>query len=64
MPDYGKIKKDRERQWNTAEEEGSSIIYAALNHQMLPRAAARPVRLQEEFSEYAAVCVSQGPNSR
>ncbi|XP_051283179.1 B- and T-lymphocyte attenuator [Dicentrarchus labrax] len=53
---YGRIPEDRERQRNTAEEEGS-VVYAALNHQLPPRAAARPRRPMEECSEYAAIRV-------
>ncbi|GLD63388.1 B- and T-lymphocyte attenuator-like isoform X1 [Lates japonicus] len=52
------IKENRERQRNVEEEEGSSVVYAALNHQLPPGAAARPRRPQEEFSEYAAIRVS------
>lgn len=54
---YGKIREDRKRKRNVVEEEGSSVVYAALNHQLPPRAAARPLRPQEEFSEYAAIRV-------
>ncbi|XP_071320381.1 uncharacterized protein [Trachinotus anak] len=51
--------KDRERQRNAVEDEGSSVVYAALNHQLPPGAAApRTWRPQEEFSEYAAIRVS------
>ncbi|XP_039998446.1 B- and T-lymphocyte attenuator-like isoform X2 [Xiphias gladius] len=55
---YDRTKKDRDRQRNGMEEEGSSVVYAALNHQMPPGAAVRPPRPREEFSEYAAICVS------
>ncbi|XP_078099639.1 B- and T-lymphocyte attenuator-like [Sander vitreus] len=46
------------------EEEGSSIVYAALNHQLPAGAAARPPqRRQEETSEYAAIRVKDpSPN--
>ncbi|XP_034072878.1 uncharacterized protein LOC117546674 isoform X2 [Gymnodraco acuticeps] len=57
-PVYRMITRDRERQRNTAEEEGSSIVYAALNHQ-LPARAARPPRPTEEQSEYAAIHVKE-----
>lgn len=56
--EHGKIPKDRRRQRDVAEDEGSSVVYAALNHQVPPRAAARLTRPQEEFSEYAAIRVS------
>ncbi|KAA8579785.1 hypothetical protein FQN60_006878 [Etheostoma spectabile] len=40
------------------EEEGSSVVYAALNHQLPAGAAARPPRRrQQETSEYAAIRV-------
>ncbi|XP_031669146.1 uncharacterized protein LOC116352765 isoform X1 [Oncorhynchus kisutch] len=39
-------------------EEESDIMYAALNHQVKPRAAARPAQPQVEGSEYAAIRVS------
>ncbi|KAK1876687.1 E3 ubiquitin-protein transferase RMND5B [Dissostichus eleginoides] len=39
-------------------EKGSSIVYAALNHQ-LPARAARPLRPTEEQSEYAAIRVKE-----
>ncbi|XP_044201262.1 B- and T-lymphocyte attenuator-like [Thunnus albacares] len=54
---YGVIKEDDERQRNVAEEEGSSVVYAALNHQRAPAAAARPRIQIEESSEYAAIRV-------
>ncbi|KAF3857253.1 hypothetical protein F7725_009112, partial [Dissostichus mawsoni] len=57
-PVYRVITRDRERQRNTAEEKGSSIVYAALNHQ-LPARAARPLRPTEEQSEYAAIRVKE-----
>ncbi|XP_034720981.1 B- and T-lymphocyte attenuator-like [Etheostoma cragini] len=46
------------------EEEGSSVVYAALNHQLPARAAARPPRRQQqETSEYAAIRVQDpSPN--
>ncbi|XP_070711757.1 B- and T-lymphocyte attenuator-like [Pempheris klunzingeri] len=53
---YGKGHEDRERQGKTVEEEGS-LVYAALNHQLPPRAAVRPRRPMEETSEYAAIRV-------
>ncbi|XP_073318518.1 B- and T-lymphocyte attenuator-like [Pagrus major] len=56
-PVYGKAKKDRERPRNRVEEEGSSLVYAALNHQLPAGAAARPRRPMEETSEYAAIRV-------
>ncbi|XP_036807576.1 B- and T-lymphocyte attenuator isoform X5 [Oncorhynchus mykiss] len=39
-------------------EEESDIMYAALNHQVKPRAAARPAQPRIEGSEYAAIRVS------
>ena len=39
-------------------EEESDIMYAALNHQVKPRAAARPAQPRVEGSEYAAIRVS------
>lgn len=57
-PLYGRAKKDRERPRTAVEEEeGSSLVYAALNHQLPARAAARPPRQVEETSEYAAIRV-------
>lgn len=58
-PLYGRAKKDSERLRTTVEEEeeGSSLVYAALNHQLPARAAARPPRQMEEKSEYAAIRV-------
>ncbi|XP_036947349.1 B- and T-lymphocyte attenuator-like isoform X2 [Acanthopagrus latus] len=57
-PLYGRAKNDRERARTTVEEEeGSSLVYAALNHQLPARAAARPHREMEERSEYAAIRV-------
>ncbi|KAK5875048.1 hypothetical protein CesoFtcFv8_027578 [Champsocephalus esox] len=57
-PVYSVITRDRERQRNMAEEVGSSIVYAALNHQP-PARAARPPRPTEEQSEYAAIRVKE-----
>uniref|UniRef100_A0A3Q1CD77 Ig-like domain-containing protein n=1 Tax=Amphiprion ocellaris TaxID=80972 RepID=A0A3Q1CD77_AMPOC len=54
----GQESEDRERQRNTAEEESSSVVYAALDHQLPPRAAPRTRRLVEESSEYAAIRVA------
>uniref|UniRef100_A0A3P8T9D4 Ig-like domain-containing protein n=1 Tax=Amphiprion percula TaxID=161767 RepID=A0A3P8T9D4_AMPPE len=54
----GQESEDRERQRNTAEEESSSVVYAALNHQLPPRAAPRTRRLVEESSEYSAIRVA------
>ncbi|XP_034031598.1 uncharacterized protein LOC117515198 [Thalassophryne amazonica] len=47
-----------QRMRDMGEEEGRSIVYAALNHQILPGAAARPRKPREETSEYAAIRVS------
>uniref|UniRef100_A0A3B4TM01 B- and T-lymphocyte attenuator-like n=1 Tax=Seriola dumerili TaxID=41447 RepID=A0A3B4TM01_SERDU len=56
---YGEVKEDTERGRNVVEDEGSSVVYAALNHQPPPGAAApRQWRREEEFSEYAAIRVS------
>uniref|UniRef100_A0A3B4WMT6 Ig-like domain-containing protein n=1 Tax=Seriola lalandi dorsalis TaxID=1841481 RepID=A0A3B4WMT6_SERLL len=56
---YGEVKEDTERGRNAVEDEGSSVVYAALNHQPPPGAAApRQWRREEEFSEYAAIRVS------
>ncbi|XP_041821891.1 B- and T-lymphocyte attenuator-like isoform X2 [Chelmon rostratus] len=52
---YSKTKENRGRQRNTAQEEGSSVVYAALNHQPPAGAAARPRIPREESSEYAAI---------
>ncbi|XP_049426732.1 uncharacterized protein LOC125885226 isoform X2 [Epinephelus fuscoguttatus] len=54
---YSKVKEDRGRPRKKAEEEGSSLVYAALNHQVPARPAARPRRPMEETSEYAAIRV-------
>ncbi|XP_069020319.1 B- and T-lymphocyte attenuator-like isoform X2 [Embiotoca jacksoni] len=48
---------DREGQRNTVQEESTCLVYAALNHQLPARAAARPLRPEEESSEYAAIRV-------
>ncbi|XP_028256145.1 B- and T-lymphocyte attenuator-like [Parambassis ranga] len=48
--------EDRGRQRTTAEEDGSSIVYAALNYQLRP--AAQPRIVVEENSEYAAIRVA------
>ncbi|XP_026157351.1 B- and T-lymphocyte attenuator-like [Mastacembelus armatus] len=55
---YAKTTEDRQRQRNAVTEEDSSIVYAALNHQLPAGATARPQRPQEECSEYAAIRVS------
>ncbi|KAK5847790.1 hypothetical protein PBY51_016892 [Eleginops maclovinus] len=57
-PVYRQIRRGSERQRNTVEEQGSSIVYAALNHQ-LPVRAARSPRPIEEQSEYAAIRVKE-----
>nr|XP_046238091.1 B- and T-lymphocyte attenuator-like [Scatophagus argus] len=54
---YGGTAEDREGWRNMLEEERSSIVYAALNHQPLAGAAVRSWRQQEETSEYAAIRV-------
>ncbi|KAF3688481.1 B- and T-lymphocyte attenuator B- and T-lymphocyte-associated protein Precursor [Channa argus] len=55
----GKATEDRGRQMNRGEEEvGGSVVYAALNHQLPARPAARPWVIQEECSEYAAIRLS------
>ncbi|XP_041637503.1 B- and T-lymphocyte attenuator-like isoform X2 [Cheilinus undulatus] len=59
---YSRVKEDRDRQRNTLEEEGGSVVYAALNHEIPPRAPARPRRQIEERSEYAAIRI-RDPNS-
>ncbi|XP_069567964.1 B- and T-lymphocyte attenuator-like isoform X2 [Brachyistius frenatus] len=48
---------DREGQRNTVQEESTYLVYAALNHQLPARAAAWPLRPEEERSEYAAIRV-------
>ncbi|XP_042369068.1 B- and T-lymphocyte attenuator-like [Plectropomus leopardus] len=54
---YG-IKENRERQTTTVDDEGCSLVYAALNHQVPARPVARPRRpKEEEASEYAAIRV-------
>nr|XP_020512472.1 B- and T-lymphocyte attenuator isoform X2 [Labrus bergylta] len=54
---YSKVKVDRDQQRNTLEENGGSVVYAALNHQLPARPVARPRRQKEECSEYAAIRV-------
>lgn len=55
---YGMIKDDQETQRTISEDEMSSVVYAALNHQ-LPRAPpVRPPRQIDDSSEYAAIRVS------
>ncbi|XP_060888613.1 B- and T-lymphocyte attenuator-like isoform X2 [Labrus mixtus] len=54
---YSKVNVDRDQQRNTLEENGSSVVYAALNHQLPARPVARPRRQKEECSEYAAIRV-------
>ncbi|XP_047431999.1 B- and T-lymphocyte attenuator-like [Mugil cephalus] len=54
---FGEVEEDRLRPSNTGQEE-ASIVYAALNHHLPPRPAARPRILVEENSEYAAIRVS------
>ncbi|KAL7370409.1 hypothetical protein ABVT39_027812 [Epinephelus coioides] len=61
---YSKVKEDRGRPRKKAEEEGSSLVYAALNHQVPARPAARPRRPMEETSEYAAIRVKDPSPSR
>ncbi|XP_029300621.1 B- and T-lymphocyte attenuator [Cottoperca gobio] len=61
---YGKVQENRERRGNTAEEETSSVVYAALNHQLPARAAAQPRRPKEEPSEYAAIRVKDSSPTR
>ncbi|XP_044043052.1 B- and T-lymphocyte attenuator-like isoform X5 [Siniperca chuatsi] len=61
---YSKIKGDRERQRNTVEEEGGSVVYAALNHQLPAGAAARTRRPHEESSEYASIRVKDPTPTR
>ncbi len=56
---YSQIKEDRERQRNVQDEEIGSLVYAALNHQVPAVAAARPLRPQEECSEYAVIRVKE-----
>lgn len=51
----GGINQDREGKKKTMEHECGSIVYAALNHQPLARAASRPQKPKEERSEYAAI---------
>ncbi|KAM3584970.1 uncharacterized protein V6R79_004320 [Siganus canaliculatus] len=54
-----------QRERSTVEDEGTTIVYAALNHQSLEGAAARPrVRPAEEWSEYAAICVKDHQNGQ
>ncbi|XP_049919318.1 B- and T-lymphocyte attenuator-like isoform X2 [Epinephelus moara] len=61
---YSKVKEDRGRPRKKAEEEGSSLVYAALNHQVPARPAAWPRRPMEETSEYAAICVKDPSPTR
>ncbi|XP_060923342.1 uncharacterized protein LOC132996987 [Limanda limanda] len=53
---YSKVKGEGKRTRGAAEE-CSGVVYAALNHQQPPGAAARP-RRSEECSEYAAIRVA------
>ncbi|XP_062236787.1 B- and T-lymphocyte attenuator-like isoform X2 [Platichthys flesus] len=53
---YSQVKGDNKRTRGAAED-GSGVVYAALNHQLPPGAAARP-RRSEECSEYAAIRVA------
>ncbi|XP_072235480.1 uncharacterized protein [Leuresthes tenuis] len=56
---YGQTEEDRNRQRHTVSvEESQSVVYAALNHNMPQRAAARQWRQEEETSEYAAIRVA------
>ncbi|KAM4560115.1 B- and T-lymphocyte attenuator-like [Odontesthes bonariensis] len=56
---YGQTEEDRNRQRHTVSvEESQSVVYAALNHNMPQRAAARQLRQEEETSEYAAIRVA------
>lgn len=49
-------RRDRAREQEELGEGENLLVYAALNHQLLPRDAARLPRLrQEEASEYAAI---------
>uniref|UniRef100_UPI0037E8A63A B- and T-lymphocyte attenuator-like n=1 Tax=Semicossyphus pulcher TaxID=241346 RepID=UPI0037E8A63A len=59
---YSRVREDRKRQRNTMEEDRSSLVYAALNHQVPARPVARPRRQLEENSEYAAIRIKD-PNS-
>ncbi|XP_037618024.1 uncharacterized protein LOC119483705 isoform X2 [Sebastes umbrosus] len=61
---YGKVKEKRGRRGNAAADEGGSVVYAALNHQLPAAAAARPRRPQEEASEYAAIRVKDPSPTR
>lgn len=61
---YGQVKEDRKRQRHAAEDEGSSVVYAALNHRLPAGAAARPRRQMEETSEYAAIRVKDPTPTR
>nr|XP_029512556.1 uncharacterized protein LOC115127054 isoform X1 [Oncorhynchus nerka] len=49
---------DTDNTYSNGKEEESDIMYAALNHQVKPRAAARPAQPRVEGSEYAAIRVS------
>ncbi|XP_077369858.1 B- and T-lymphocyte attenuator [Festucalex cinctus] len=51
---YSKMSLEEERH---PEKEGSSVMYAALNHQLLLGAPARPRRPKDESSEYADIRV-------
>ncbi|KAK9523910.1 hypothetical protein VZT92_017793 [Zoarces viviparus] len=61
---YGKTRGDRERREVAAQEAGSSVVYAALNHLRPAAAAARPRRPREETSEYAAIRVKDPSPTR
>ncbi|XP_013883160.1 B- and T-lymphocyte attenuator [Austrofundulus limnaeus] len=52
---YAQRQQSRHRERNTApSEDGSSVVYAALNHEAPPRTAAR-LQIMEEKTEYAAI---------
>ncbi|XP_074520265.1 B- and T-lymphocyte attenuator-like [Halichoeres trimaculatus] len=59
---YSTLKDGVNQLRSTVQNEGGSVVYAALNHQVPARAPARPRRPKEESSEYAAIRIKD-PNS-
>ncbi|KAM4601780.1 uncharacterized protein ACJ7VT_019819 [Polymixia lowei] len=55
----GQREEKRKKAEGAQEDEESTVVYAALNHEILPGASARPLRPTEESSEYAAIVCFQ-----
>lgn len=60
---YSALKDGANQPRYTVQEEGSSVVYAALNHEVAARAPARPRRPKEESSEYAAIRIKDQNSS-